>query len=601
MEFRILAETLSQIEKESARLKITQLLAALWRQIEPTSAWQVANLIEGQLKPPYESLEFYLSEKMIARSLIIIIQQNGGLSGDGLAFDMFGQADEDSIATQVKKIHQQLGDWGETCAHIHRDLWPEKNSLLTIDEVYQKLLALALASGEGSQEIKLNLLSQLLSQVDSISAKIISRIVIGKLRLGFSTMTILDSLSWAAVGDKSESKQLEEIYQKKADIGLLAQSYLQLLSSSSVDRWQSLAATYQIEVGVPVVLALCQRLNSSHEIIEKMNEVIAEPKYDGMRIQIHLKKTPAGVKVAAFTRNLENVTAMLPELNTLAEILPVESAILDSEAIGYNQITGQFLPFQEMMTRRRKHQVAEKSKQLPIKFYIFDLLYLNQKECLLLPLSQRKKLLQAIISAAPCLELTPFIVTSDPVLLHQYHRDQLKMGLEGMIAKMSDGVYQSGRKGWSWVKIKEEEGTRGKLNDTLDLVVMGTYAGKGKRHAFGVGAFLVGLKNHQGEFLTISKVGTGLTDEVFKELAERIKTLQTTTKPANYKVNKNIAPDKWLSPHLVAEIAADEITKSNLHTSGFGLRFPRLIKWRDDKNPEQATDMTELKNIKVAT
>jgi DNA ligase-1 len=597
MEFQNFSLALDQIETQTARLDITQSLANLWLQLTPPEIRPVANLIQGQLQPSYESLEFNLSEKMIARSLARLILHHGGLNQQGVNIDLFGQADEATIVTQVKKIHRHYGDWGQTTQKIHQDLALIPPRPLPVTDVYKRLVTLAQTSGEGSQETKLQLLFTLYQDVDDISAKIITRIVIGKLRLGFSTMTILDSLSWAGTGNKSESSTLESIYQKKADLGLLAKSYLANLSQSSPRRLHALQQNYAVTPGVPVVAALCQRLNSSHEIITKMTSVIAEPKYDGIRIQIHLQKTPTQSHLTAFTRSLENVSNMFPELHHLATSLKVNSLILDSEAVGYHQKTGKILPFQEIMTRRRKHDIATKSKQLPLKFFVFDILYLNGRELLTLPLNERKKLLSTIIAPSAWAQPTPYIITTNASDLHRYHQQQLAQGLEGVVAKAETSIYQSGRKGWNWVKIKEAEGTRGKLQDTLDLVVMGLYHGKGKRHSFGVGAFLVGVINEHGEILTLSKIGTGLTDADFHDLKAKATPLTVKDKPTPYHVKKILVPDIWLTPTLIAEIAADEITNSTTHTSGYGLRFPRLIRWREDKSATTATTVTELSTL----
>ncbi len=602
MKFKELAEKLIEIEKYSSRLKMTALLAELWQKTNGEEARQIANLIQGQLQPAYDSLEFSLSEKMIGRALAKLVIKNGGLkTTGGMNVDLFGTADETGILAQVKEKQRQTGDWGEAAQLIVDDLDLKREKELTVTEVYVALVQIAKISGEGSQEEKLTQLVNLYEKLDAESVKVVSRIVIGKLRLGFSLMTILDSLSWSATGGKEETKELEEIYQKKADVGLLGESYLQLLTLNSRERLAKLRENYQLQWGVPITPALCQRLNSSGEIIEKMEKVIAEPKYDGMRIQIHLQKNENGtVEVKAFTRSLEDVSQMFPELWKLGETLTVKEAIFDSEAVGFDGKTGKMLPFQETMTRRRKHNVDQKSQELPMKFFIFDILDLEGKDLINLPLNERKAILAEVLPKTDWSILAPYLITDQAEELHHYHQQKLAEGLEGAVIKQIDSVYQSGRKGWTWVKIKEEEGSRGKLNDTLDLVVMGYYFGKGKRHSFGVGAFLVGVPDNEGNFLTISKVGTGLSDEQFKELKQKSAPLEVKQAPVSYKVEKIITPDVWLAPELVAEIAADEMTKSSIHTSGYGLRFPRLIRWRSDKTPAEATDVEQLKEIKIA-
>ena len=601
MQFSQLSQILAKIEKINSRLQITQLLSQLWGQLDEREAWQTANLIQGQLRPPYDQLVFNLSEKLIARGLAQLALSEGGLEG-GVSVDLFGQADEESLLEQVKKIHRQYGDWGETAADIHRQLFGKVTSHLTINDVYQKLVMIAQLSGDGSQQAKIAELIALLRVVDAESTKIIVRMVISKLRLGFATMTILDSLSWAVCGDKSESKFLESIWQKKADVGLLAKSYLPLKNLTSTERRQQLNNDYHAQIGVPIVPALCQRLNSSTDIIEKMNTVIAEPKYDGLRIQIHIHRIDhESVRVMAFTRSLENVSAMFPELWQFARSVKIKEAIFDSEAVGFNAQTGKMLPFQETMSRRRIHNIESASQEIIMKFFIFDILLLDGQELLTTPLAERKKLLRQTLTTAQQAQMTTFITTDNPDTLHAYHQSQLQAGLEGMVAKGETTYYQSGRKGWNWVKIKEPEGSRGKLNDTLDLLVMGYYYGQGRRHEMGIGAILTGLRDGRGHFVTISKIGTGFTDDNLRELKEMASDWRSDAQPEVYQVENGLTPDVWLIPHLVAEIAADEITRSSLHTSGFGLRFPRILHWRPDKTPDQVTNLDELAQISIDT
>lgn len=330
--------------------------------------------------------------------------------------------------------------------------------------------------------------------------------------------------------------------------------------------------------------------------------VIAEPKYDGLRAQIHIHKTKSisaaeEVHVKTFTRNLEDNSAMFPELLTVLETLNCESCILDAEAIGYNPETGQLLPFQMTITRKRKHDIEQTATDVPLKFFVFDVLSLDGKSLIQEKLRSRKELLNNLFDDNEVFLKAPYIETSDPEELRAFHEAQLAEGLEGAVIKQVDSVYQSGRKGWSWVKIKEEEGTRGKLKDTLDCVVMGYYAGRGKRTAFGIGAFLVGVLAEDESLKTIAKIGTGLSDEQFAELKQRCQPLVTPDMPEIYEVEKSLIPDVWVNPGVVVEIAADEITKSPVHSAKVALRFPRLVKFRDDKNWQQATTTSELQSI----
>jgi DNA ligase 1 len=190
------------------------------------------------------------------------------------------------------------------------------------------------------------------------------------------------------------------------------------------------------------------------------------------------------------------------------------------------------------------------------------------------------------------------LITNQAEELRIYHKQKLAEGLEGVVIKQWESVYEPGRRGWSWVKFKEVENSQAKLSDTIDAVVMGFYRGKGKRTGFGIGAFLVGLRNLDGNVVTLAKVGTGLTDEQWKEMRKRLETVVSVSEPKGYVVDKGMTPDVWVDPAVVVEIAADEITKSPTHTAGYALRFPRLIDFRDDKSVDQITTSEELARIK---
>ena len=609
MNFAVFSQYLQNLENENSRLAMTEILADFLKKLGEDEIENAVYLMQGSLVPSYKSLEFQMSSKMLIKSLARF-QSNFSKeqeSGENLFADSGFVMDFSGLEKKLEERFKELGDIGQLFEEILSSTERDNLRDLEIDVVYQKLKEIALLSGSGSQDQKISHLADLLMILDAKSTKFISRIVLGKMRLGFSSMTILDALSWAELGTKDDAKTLERAYQKKADLGKLAKAYLIDNKDLSAD---NLLNEYQVELGVPVVLALCQRLNSAQEIIDKMGPVLAEPKYDGLRIQIHINKAgfaDSGLKYKAFTRNLEDVSHMFPELSKLATELAVENCILDSEAIGINTKTGEFLPFQETIQRKRKHGVADKAQELPIRFYVFDILMLNGERFIDENLDFRKEKLAKLIpnEESTVVRKTAFIVTEDPEELKAFHHQQLQDGLEGAVMKMPSSKYVAGRKGWRWVKIKEEEGQRGKLSDTLDCVMMGYYFGKGKRQSFGIGALLVGVvEKVDDDFVikSISKIGTGLTDDQFREikrLADENLSLNNK-KPSLYKVDKNLAADKWLEPSLVLEIAADEITKSPIHKAGVALRFPRLIKIRKDKSWEEATSMEELKNIKIS-
>jgi DNA ligase-1 len=340
--------------------------------------------------------------------------------------------------------------------------------------------------------------------------------------------------------------------------------------------------------------ALCQRLPTADEMIKKMGEVAVEPKYDGVRVQIHFKR---GKFVSSFSRNLEKTTDMFPELTEIGKEFAADEVILDSEAIGFDPTNGKFISFQETVTRKRKHGISDAAKSIPVKFFVFDILYKDGKELLSLPLSERRVILRSIITHPHHLVVSPEIVTTDAAQIRSYHDEQIKKGLEGAVVKKWNSPYEPGRKGFSWVKFKEEEGKTGKLTDTIDAVVMGYTSGEGKRTAFGVGQMLLGVKDGD-EFVTVTKLGSGATEAELGTLFKALKKLQVNQMPKEYKnVNKVYTPDFWVTPGLVLEIAGDDLTRSPAHGAGYAVRFPRLVRIREDKSPREATTTLEIQKM----
>jgi len=608
-------------------------LVEVFGELEIEEVRPACYLLQGQLAPSYQNSEFQLSTKMILRALAQLSQVGMSESDQNEpATDLFGEVSESNVALEeATKLYKKLGDIGQVAEQVRgaigilttenaekeielgnidqQDLLGQSSRKIILDDkkmlansvvnLHQQLLLIAQESGSGSQERKVDLLVDLLLANDAVSARYICRVIMGKLRLGFSTMTMLDALSWLVAGDKSLTSQFEEAYQKRADLGELAEL---IVSSHREGRSiESVLTQFSVKVGVPVVPALCQRLNSAGEIIEKLQTVIAEPKYDGLRVQIHVQHDDA-ITVHVFTRNLEDATHMFPELVDIVQSLDCQSCVLDAEAIGFDLETGKLKTFQETITRKRKHDIAQATIDVPLKFFVFDILEKDGRPLIDLPLTDRKQILAKILpdDSLP-LVATEFITTSDAQELQDYHHHQLSIGLEGMVAKAADSQYRPGRKGWRWVKIKEAEGTRGKLNDTLDLVVMGYYLGRGKRAQFGLGALLVGvIDDSSGEpkVLSISKIGTGLSEDQLTEIKNLLEPNVAASRPAEYQsVDKTLEPDIWVSPNLVIEIAADEITDSPVHGAGVALRFPRLIKIRHDKTWQQGTTVRELATI----
>jgi len=580
MKFKRLAEYFSKIEKEASRLAMTRDLAELFKEAAVEEIDQIIYLALGNLRPKFEGVEFNLGEKMMVRVLSVAY---------GVEID------------KARQVFKQTGDLGEVVGKLRGSLTGVRDKGLSVAEVYKRLMDVAVDEGSGSQDRKVQSMARLLKDLDGLSAKYVVRIPVNKLRLGFSDMTVLDALSWMEKGDKSLRKDLERAFNVSADIGKIAEVFKK--------KGLTGIGGIKVEPGVPIRMAMAERLPNAEKTVEKLEVFAVEPKYDGLRVQIHMDKgrhlQKAGQEdlfgkskklVRIFSRNLDNVTHMFPDIVNEAEKLKVRRVILDGEAIAYSPKTGKFLPFQVTVQRKRKHGVKEKMGELPLKVMVYDLLFVDGKNLMLKPFKERRRELEKVMKGMKGeLVLAEQEIVSDVKQLRALVKKYLGEGLEGAMCKKLTTTYQAGSRNFNWVKFKKT--TEGGLVDTLDCVVMGYYAGKGRRSGFGIGAFLVGVKDKEGKIGSIAKIGTGVSDEQWREIKQKCDKVRMKDKPKGYVVDKNLEPDVWVEPKMVVEILADEITKSPIHSFGLALRFPRLIKFRDDKQVSQATSKQELEKL----
>ncbi|GMR19157.1 MAG: ATP-dependent DNA ligase [Patescibacteria group bacterium] len=599
MKFSQLAGYFSKIESTPSRNEMTAILAELLKESSQDEIDTICYLSLGRLAPLYEGIEFNLAEKM----LIKILAQAYGYK-----------------EAEVKKLYKKKGDLGEVAEELSAKL-KVKNAKLSVNEVYDKLREIAEVSGAGSQEKKIVWMANLLRELDPLSARYVVRIPVKKLRLGFMDKTILDALSVAEVGDKSARPDIERAYNVSADIGKIAR----VVKEKGIKG----LAKIKVEVGTPIRMASAERLSTTKDILEKMGgKTAAEPKFDGFRVQVHLDKSRklkeresseqlalmggeiGGPWVKIFSRNLEDTTAMFPEIVEAVQKLPVKSLIFEGEAIACKKSTEteEFEPFQETAKRKRKYGVKEKAAELPLKVFAFDLLFIDGKNTTQESYKVRRGRLERLIKGREdTILLAEEQEFTDPQKLKKFFMKQLERGLEGIMTKRLDGVYQAGVRNFNWVKLKRVE--KSHLSDTIDCVVLGYYRGRGKRAQFGIGGFLAAVYDDKKDmFVTISRVGSGLTDEEWQEMRRRVDKLRVSKKPLNVLVEKELTPDVWAVPSIVVAIRADEITRSPLHTAsrvkrdgvvkpGLALRFPRLMAFRDDKDPEQATTVKEVEKL----
>ncbi|MCK4265307.1 ATP-dependent DNA ligase [Candidatus Babeliales bacterium] len=576
MKFNEVAEAFNEIQSVSSRNKITELLADLFKKATSREASLISYLSLGELSPVYVGTQFNIADK----SLYTVIAK------------LFGESLEN-----IKRRAKQKGDLGLVIEEGPKHRLVEELSLTQVNKFLHEIHDI---SGTGSQEKKESKLIELLKKLDPLSGKYIVRIILGKLRLGFSDMTLLDAFSWMKMGDKSLRLSLEEAYNVSADIGHL----VFILKEEGIRAIEKM----KVEVGIPLRPAAAERASSAAAVIKRLGECVAQPKLDGFRLQVHLDNRTKTPKVHFYSRNLQDMSEMFPDLKKAVCSLKVKTLVAEGEAIAYDQETDTFLPFQETVKRKRKHKIEKAVTDFPLKLYFFDLLHLNGKTFFEMSHAERRKELLKLFKSLgkeardiiyPIEEKK--ITTSKE--LEEYFEENVSSGLEGLVIKKPDAMYKAGKRNFNWIKLKREES--GELADTIDCVILGYYSGHGKRTAFGIGSFLVGIYNKKDDgFQTIAKIGTGLTDSGWKELKKKCDEVAVKNKPRNVECSKGLVPDVWISPEIVCAVRADEITHSPLHTAGktsselgYALRFPRFMQYRGDKSSEDATTIKEVKSL----
>jgi DNA ligase-1 len=591
MRFSELSEYLQKLEDTTKRLEMVDILSDLIKNLDVEETDKAIYLASGYIGAQFEGIKFNIADKMMFR----VLEQS------------FSTTKNPNIKDNIQNLYAQTGDLGNVVFEFKKNDKPSGNP--TISEVYSKLVDISKIEGSGSQEAKISKISNLIKDVDALSAKHITRIILGTMRLGFTELTIIVALA-KFLNDKSLAKKIENKYNIHPDIGLIAKK----IKSDGIKGIDSI----KMEIGVPVLSQKAQRVSGMEEIMERINNVWAEFKFDGTRVQLHFAKKGnydekrnsdnkpqgdlfGGIKdetlVKTYTRNLEETTHQYPEIIEAAKVqINANSAILDGEGIGYNKETGEFLPFQETIQRKRKYNISEAAKNIPLKYFVFDLLYLNGESVAHKPLSERRKLLSSIIKAGNVIEVDDHLETTEFEKLEDYFEIAKNKGLEGIVVKTPEDPYQAGARSYSWIKYKTAD--QKLLSDTVDCVILGYYYGKGVRSKFGIGGFLAGVFDDKSNtFKTVSKIGTGLTEDDLKALKTACDKIKIKEMPKNVDANKMFTPDVIVRPELVVEIGADEISISPSHTAGYALRFPRLIKFRYDKKPQDTTTVEEIKKI----
>ncbi|MGD0495765.1 MAG: ATP-dependent DNA ligase [Candidatus Bathyarchaeia archaeon] len=573
MKYSMIAAAYEQIEGTTKRLEMTDLLVDLLKNTPREVIDKVAYLTQGRIYPDFVGTEIGVAEKLAVKALA---RATG------------------SRESQIEEDIKKSGDVGETGRKFITNKMQVTffQQALTVQKVYETLDKMAKASGTGAVDTKMALLAGLLAAASPSEAKYILRTVTGNLRLGIADMTVLDALAIAYGGGKEAREHVERAYNICSDLGRVAKT----LVEKGLDGIKS----FQVSIGEPIRPMLAERLSSSEEILEKLGgKCVAEYKYDGERLQAHKQ----GDDVALFSRRLENISSQYPDaVRLFKQYVKAKAAILECECVAVDPDTGEMRPFQELMHRRRKYEIDKAIEEYPVSLFMFEALYVDGRDLTLEPYPLRRKVLEKTIRESDRVKLADGTVIDNVGDLEKFFLEAIENGCEGLVCKSiaRNSVYQAGARGWLWIKYKRDY--KSEMTDTVDLVVVGAFHGRGKR-AGKYGALLLATYDAEDDtFETVTKCGTGFTDEDLAKLPSMLQ--KHVVQHRHPRVDSLLEADVWFEPVIVVEVLGAEITLSPIHTcaldsvrkgGGLAIRFPRFTgNYRVDKAPEDATTSAEV-------
>ena len=580
MQFGDLAEVFDRLEKTSSRLEMTDILAEFFRNVKPEEIRKTIYLSVGRLHPDFVPLELGMADKLVLKAIASVS----------------GRRSE-----EVEDLWTKTGDPGEVAEMLiakkkQMTLFSEP---LSFQNVIEGLTAIENASGKDSQDKKMKLLARMLHDSSPLEARYLCRIVTGRMRVGAGTMTAMDALA-SAFASKEDRPDIERAFNITCDMGLVAET----LASGGLDAVKGI----EVSVGNPVKVMLAERLRSLPEIMERLGGKCAfEYKYDGIRVQAHIKKGPGGF-VKLFSRRLEDLTSNFPDIGeALLRQLKGREAIVEGECVAYDPDTGTLQPFQNVTHRRKKHGMEKAVEDIPVRIFLFDMLYYDGEDYTVKPYSFRRMRLESSFKDDDSERYDRIGYTSRAIIdsdekAQEFFDGAIAARCEGIMAKSlsEDSVYRAGSRGFLWIKYKKDYTQA--LVDSFDLTVVGAFYGMGKR-AGKYGALLMAAYDPDtGRFGTACKLGTGFDDAFLDAMPGLLEKYRCETKPAS--LDAEMVPDVWFIPGVVLEVTAADISLSPIHTiaygtvkedAGLGLRFPRFTgRVRDDKTPEQCTTASEI-------
>jgi len=581
MRFNKLAKLFFKLEGTTKRLEMINILSNFFKNIDKNKDFadldKIIYLLQGQLVSNIKQFpKMGIAEKMLIEALKIPSGWNiQEIKQKIIEFGDIGEAAE--FILSKKKKQTSLVDFGKKEESIHTSL--------EISELYLELKKIAKTEGSGSHDVKLGILRGLMRKCSPLETKYLLRIITSTLRVGVSTQTILDGLAVGFTGDKENRGIIEHAFNLYPDLG----DIINILAEKGIKEVKNIKITH----GIPIRMMLASRVPYV-EIINKLGTPFtAEYKLDGERLQIHKRKD----EVLLFSRRLIEISKQYPDVcQVIKDSIKAENFIVEGEVVAMDAVYEKMLPFQVLSKRRRKHDVEDILKEVPVCVFLFDILMYENEAFIHKPLPERQKKLQEIVSKRDELRLVTSLLINTTEELVEFFNEARKEGTEGVMTKsiQEDSIYQPGNRGFLWIKLKSLEG--GKLMDSVDVALIGAFHGKGRRTGV-YGTYLgavYDVKNDRFEGFT--RIGTGFSDESLELIMKEIKQYQLDKKPNN--VNCDDTSDVWFKPELVIEIIGDEITVSDKFSSlGYSMRFPVFKRIRHEKGAKDITTVEEIKDL----
>jgi len=580
MKFNILSQLFSELESTTKRLEMIELLSKFFEDIKERKNFEdldkIIYLLQGQLTPNIKQFpKMGLAEKMIIEALSV----HSGVNAKRIKEVLVKQGDIGAAAELIlskKKKQKSLFDY-----NLNEGL----KTSIEIFELYSELKKIALSEGAGSHDIKLGILRGLMRKCTPLETKYLLRIITSTLRVGVQSATIIEGLAQAFTDLKENKDYIERAYTLYPDLGEIAK----ILAENGLEDVKKI----DIQYGIPIFSMLASREVYTEFISRLGTPFVAEYKLDGERLQIHKR----GNKVILFSRRLLDISDQYPDVcQVIRENIKAKSVIFEGEVVAMDSFYEKMRPFQVLSQRRRKYDIEEIAKEVPVCLFVFDLLKFGDDSYVDKAFLERRRKLEEIVEERDELRLVESVSIHTTEELLDFFNKAREEGTEGIMAKSikEDSIYQAGNRGYKWLKLKSLEG--GKLKDTIDVVLVGTFYGKGRRTGV-YGTYIGAVYNPENDnYIAFTRFFSGLTDELSESLTREMEEYRMERKPKN--VICEDTPDVWLKPEVVMEITGDEITISDkFATLGYSMRFPVFLRLRPEKGPKDITTIKEIKDL----